>query len=97
MEIVGFIVAIAICYFIGPYVEKLLDKATENIELVNPEGIDEKDWDSFVRPSGRVEGGKWLGILERILTLFSVYSGAFIVIGGWLVFKLAPSGKSGPM
>ena len=88
MEFLGYIAAIAISYFIGPLISKLLDKATENIELINPEGISEEDWKSFVSPEGRVGAGKWLGVLERILAFFSFYIGAYVVIGGWLVFKV---------
>ena len=88
MEFFGYIVVIAISYFISPYVNKLLDKASENIELINPEGISKEDWESFVAPKGRVEAGKWLGVLERILAFFSFYVDAYGVIGGWLAFKL---------
>lgn len=88
MEIIGYIAAVAICYFIGKYIGIFLDIATEKIELINPEGITEGDWKSFVAPEGRVEAGKWLGVLERILVFLSFYVGAHAVIGGWLVFKV---------
>lgn len=89
MEFLGYIVVIAICYFLGKPVSKLLDRATQNIQLVNPEGISEEDWRSFVRPKGREEAGKWLGVLERVLAFVSFYSGLHSVIGGWLALKVA--------
>ncbi len=89
MELIGFIVAIAISYFLGPYISSLLDRATQDIQLVNPNGISEEDWKSFVRPEGRDEAGRWVGVFERVLAFFSFYSGAHAILGGWLALKVA--------
>lgn len=89
MEVFGSIVAIAISYFIGPLVGRLLDKATEKIDLIAPSGVSKEDWESFVRPEGREGAGEWLGKLERILAFFSFYCGAYAVIAGWFALKVA--------
>ena len=88
MEILGYLVAIAVCHLMSDLVGKFLDEASSKINLNAPEGVEEEKWEGFVNPSGKDEGGKWLGTFERILAFFAFYVGAEIIVGGWLVFKV---------
>jgi len=88
MEYILHIVAIVVCYFTGSYIGKFINHATQDIEKVSPEGISEEEWKTFVEPEGRDESGRWIGTLERVLAYFSIFLGAYVVLGGWLVFKV---------
>src|SRR5450759_5009275 len=62
---------------------------TVKVEVPSPNGVDPKEWNSAMQPMG-VETGMWLlGVLEQIIYFISLWVGAYLVIGGWLAFKLA--------
>jgi hypothetical protein len=51
-----------------------------------PEGLGEKDWREIVE---RTAAGKWIGLFERLFFLAAFWLGQYVMVGGWLAFKMA--------
>lgn len=89
LEIVGLIIGIAFCCLTVPVVQKIIDQALRNIDLIPPAGIPQDDWDKVTGGKKIGDPGKWLGALERILIFFAVWTNEYTIIAGWLAFKVA--------
>ncbi|MEW8320098.1 MAG: hypothetical protein AB2660_09980 [Candidatus Thiodiazotropha sp.] len=90
MELIGIIISICLCYFAGKYVGLFIRKAcNDSFELVPPKDVDKDEWESLVSPKGGENAGKYLGFLERVLSFIAFYQAAYVLIGGWLAFKVA--------
>lgn len=53
-----------------------------------PEGIPAELWEAL-RTSGAETQGKWLGVLERLISAVAGWTQSFELVAGWLAFKVA--------
>lgn len=90
MELIGIIICICLCYFSGKYIGLFIREETSvTSDLAPPEGADKHEWENLVSPKGDEKAGRYLGFLERALCFVAFYQAAYVLIGGWLAFKVA--------
>lgn len=53
-----------------------------------PEGVPDELW-NVLRTSGAETQGKWLGVLERLISAVAGWTQSYELIAGWLAFKVA--------
>ena len=94
-EILGLIIGITVCCLLGSLVQKIIDQAVRNIDLIPPTGISQDDWDKVTGGKKIGDPGKWLGALERILIFFAGWTKEYTIIAGWLAFKVATKWEFG--
>ena len=73
--------------FVGPFLERATGKAKPDA----PPPLDPEKWEHVIV---RGAGVRWLGILEALLSLIAFEFKAYIVIAGWLGFKVAAKWES---
>ncbi|MDH3280932.1 MAG: hypothetical protein OEQ18_07360 [Gammaproteobacteria bacterium] len=76
----GLAVTIGIGFGVGPFLH------TAVREPKQPTSLSEADWNSLTARPG---SGDWLGFLERLLSFATFAVAEYVILGGWLAFKLA--------
>ena len=56
-----------------------------------PDGIPREKWDRLIQAG---QGGEWIGRLEIIFALLAFWNSAYIIVAGWLAFKVAAKWES---
>ena len=89
MELLGFLIGAFIAVFmLHGAVKATMDAATKGIKLTPPEGIDETRWKNATKIPSE-DAGKWLGRVEILIFIMSIWFGFEAIILGWLAFKVA--------
>ncbi|MFQ5432895.1 MAG: hypothetical protein ACE5EN_10365 [Nitrospinota bacterium] len=84
-ELLNITVGIIVAVFSGPAVGCIFKGA--GVET-RPKEIPKRAWTTFYTP-GIDKPGKFLGGLERLLSLTAAWTNSYELIAGWLVFKVA--------
>ncbi|HEX6298139.1 MAG TPA: hypothetical protein VFZ74_16335, partial [Burkholderiales bacterium] len=87
-------IAVAVTLLLGFSVEWMLNRSIP--QPVRPNHFDEATWNAMYARGGadkrgkkRRGGGAAIGIVERLICLMSIYSVEYIILGGYLTFKVA--------
>ena len=84
--VIAAVIALALNHFLVPTVFHLATKRP-----APPEGIDHDRWSSLIDAG---QGGEWIGRLETLLALAAFWNDAYILVAGWLAFKVAAKWES---
>jgi hypothetical protein len=79
------VTGLAIAYGLGFIVSRILSSATPAPEIPKDK-IPAEAWNQLTKPG---TGGKWIGTLERFLSLAAFWTGNPSLVAGWLAFKVA--------
>lgn len=79
-------VAIVVTIILGLGVRPFLECATRETRPDAPDGVDPVLWNHIVH---RASAGGWLGFFERLISLAAFWMEAYVIIAGWLAFKVA--------
>jgi hypothetical protein len=85
VEFIEIVVTIVVALLPGPLVSLLLKLA---VPTARPDNITEEVWNAL-QPSEIEEAGKWLGALERLISAVAVWVNEYVLLAGWLAFKVA--------
>jgi hypothetical protein len=85
-ELLGISVAVGIAVILNFAVKPFIKYTTSGLVPRPPSGIDDKTWEDIV---DRRRAGGWIGFLELLLFLACFLNQAYLLLAGWLAFKVA--------
>jgi hypothetical protein len=83
------LIGLAITVALGFGVGSLVKRVGDSIPLLPPAGDDPRLLEAWTQLVGQSTGGGWIGHVERPLFFAACWLQAWLLITGWLVFKLA--------
>ena len=84
---IGLLVTLLLGFTVGPLIKRSTKRIAELAELP-PEGVTKEKWTAATGMPDE-KPGEWLGWFERVLSFVAFGLEQFVIIVGWLAFKVA--------
>jgi len=92
IQILQIILGLSVTLLFGLVVQPLVKHVKNKIEMVPPSESLKNKWLEITGPievQGKLESGEIIGLLERLLFFIAIWISSYLIIGGWLAFKVA--------